>query len=1140
MAIVSFHDNPLAQGSKVTKEYNEDVTLGQALEDLEAGENQFVVNINGEIPEQLELDHILKPDDIVNINIFLAGGQGRANTQGKTIAAITTIIGIGLALNPATSAIGVGLIVQGTIGFVTAVINRIPNDDPQQNPIERASTPVYSLNAAGNNSRPFSSLPLCLSGRGFRFYPDYDSKPYGGYQVYETFEDTLYFWQFEQLRTVFPAQQFIPLTDLPTTERIAFNGTSTFTGYPHQVSYTCFPNDTDFDVFRYGGFNSINGSFSLPGGGFGPTFNSTSFFSDDYTNNFLRGARPVGEPCNNIRFREPCLVVFVDPADPNQGSWTFVENFNDHRLNGAPLNLRPTNQAISVTIQCLRVEPNATFEKSANKIYHHFNFGFGDLEIIDDRLINTDLNELNSPIENTGNTESIFLNNTVIQNSRFPNQWPILPLPFVPNPLNNHNWDIGVNLDRAPFESVDQIEGGELQNNIQDNQASFNGPAAPVSLTDQNSYNWIFREGPEHTFMIEIDLEGVMFRSDPVFGIIGIERRYQFQYRRRDVGNGTPWIAFPGLGPLGELTIRNGDTHVYRRTLNSGQLPIDQYEIRGRRIDLDDGDLNDDSDANDNSNLNMPFVRFFQDEFNPNIGENRKSIEIVATGQVQGNIGRYSANVRNKCWVYNPVAGTYSWDFSSNPADLYLYFLRGGYYNESADGSFQFPFSPTIGWVNSGDHPDSGERMWGCGLREKRIDFDSIQQWWVFCDERNLTFDHYYAAENTCFEILKDIAAAGRASPSWHNGSLGVVFEDPDMPVSAVYGMFNIRRGSFNINYNHDQLADEIIGQYIDREDEWISREVKSLMPNAQTGINEVRIDLTGVTDRRNAQRESNLLAARQYYQRRTITFETDIEGFCSIRGDVIGIQHDLAQWEFSSRISDIGIQGMNITSAKIMCEIDKEITDAVIRLPDGELIDLEVSVSGSDVEIVTELPSSFGPMFFGENGENQSSVFVDSCAEDFILFLGSTPTPFKRARITELSPVDQNTIRITAVDEDPAIYSREFVNVDPEDAPDVFLPENQDHIRPCASIFEACVIESENGVKVSWQTEGAIGVEIYVSINGAPEFQYMSPSGFTLLGTCAEIPAGPGDVLTIRIEPVSTGEFDSQNEIINFEVPNG
>lgn len=368
-------------------------------------------------------------------------------------------------------------------------------------------------------------------------------------------------------------------------------------------------------------------------------------------------------------------------------------------------------------------------------------------------------------------------------------------------------------------------------------------------------------------------------------------------------------------------------------------------------------------------------------------GIKRLAVKIKASSQLNGNLDQLSAIASAKCPVWTGLA--WVTQATSNPAWWFLWFARGG----------------TIG----------GRRAYGAGLPDSRIDIEQLKLWGAWCDLKALTINAVIDQPQTCAETLTIIARAGRAAPTWSSGKLGVVWDQSGLPVVAHFGMSNIKRGSFQVNYSTEQLADEVVVQFINPGKDWAQDSVRALGPGVTTPNSTATIELFGCTDSDMAGREASLLAARQVYHRRQVSFETDFEGMVCQRGDVISISHDLTSWDYSGRL---------VSGTASVLQLDRSVpfTPATshyigIRKPDGTYAIYDVDyVSGESSTLTLTTPMAFSP---------DADVNHPPC--DYLWFFGPQATPGKKFKIIEIAPSGDRDLRLTCIDEIDAYYTAEI-----------------------------------------------------------------------------------------------------------------
>ena len=188
-------------------------------------------------------------------------------------------------------------------------------------------------------------------------------------------------------------------------------------------------------------------------------------------------------------------------------------------------------------------------------------------------------------------------------------------------------------------------------------------------------------------------------------------------------------------------------------------------------------------------------------------------------------------------------------------------------------GTYLPPYSPTYGWQNYAGHPNNTSHIFGGGYTDDKLDMDKILEWAFFCDENNLKLDLVLKDEESVADTLEKIANVGRASVTYYGGTLSVVFEDPEQVPVCMFGMGNILAGPFAVDYSVGDPVRRVRAQFVNREN-WETEEVEALVPFSDPEVvKEIEMTFVGITEKSQAQREVNILAARQYYQKRTYTF---------------------------------------------------------------------------------------------------------------------------------------------------------------------------------------------------------------------------------------------------------------------------
>lgn len=680
------------------------------------------------------------------------------------------------------------------------------------------------------------------------------------------------------------------------------------------------------------------------------------------------------------------------------------------------------------------------------------------------------------------------------------------------------------------------------------------GPAdTAVNDGDQTDNEiWVRRTSPRDTVHCQIDLVGRLHRLGGA-GVLPNTAEFLIEYKSDPVnGSGAQpnWTPIPGPTPA-NVVITNFDINEVRYPVCIDFPLADYWDVRVRQITQDSTDPNNVIEFEARS---FRFQRaFVSNIFGGNIvtgssvnyasegyesrGQNRVGLIVQATEQLNGIVDKYNAVVKSRCWTY--VGGdvwdqslpgqsaNWVWGFSKNPADWFLHMALGGYYNS---GNKPFPFVGK-GW-HLGPHAENEELMFGGGLAHNRIDYAEIIRWRAWCAAEGLQVSAWIQNTETVYEILHKIAAVGRGSPSWYPGKLSIVWEDKDLTATAIYNVGNILLETFSVSYISAALPDTYRSTFTESLNNRYEQDyVEARRPGITGFRREVgQLDLWGVVNRQQAMRETRLEAARTLFQRRIIKFQTDIEGFHTVRGDVISIAHDVTRWAINGRARSLIMDGTNVVGLELGREEKWDGSGplyVMARMPSGDLVQGEVVPwTGPAKEIYFTAPLwdavDYGPGYSNQFGEEIPGVTAESLCnlgpQEYLYQIGPKQTPGKLARVIKVTPRVDGVFEMECVDEYEGLWLHDVAQEE-EDWTLYNPPESGALIHPCVRglIFHKDI---KGKTWLSWEAEGASCFSVGVSVNGG---QWANISGVS--GTSLEI--GDYDVgtnLTFSVCPEIDG----------------
>lgn len=399
-----------------------------------------------------------------------------------------------------------------------------------------------------------------------------------------------------------------------------------------------------------------------------------------------------------------------------------------------------------------------------------------------------------------------------------------------------------------------------------------------------------------------------------------------------------------------------------------------EYDVRVRRV------TGDSTDSRLQNKTNWSVMKSYQTDTASYVGQNRIGISIRASEQLNGVIQQMSVTASAKANYYNGSAWVYA--ETSNPAHWFMDFVLGR-------------------------KDKNGNLMYGVGLPTSQIDYVGLAAWASFCATEGLTFNSVLDGQQTAADVINGIARAGFASPSWASGKLGAVWDKRNASPVAAFGMSNIIKGSFQVSYITEQLAEEIVVRYVNPNKDWNQDEVRVNVPGVTNPTRTSSIDLWGCTSTSMAGKFANYIAAQQYYRTRRITWDCDFEGFVCSRGDVVILSHDLTQWGYSGR--PVSVDGNVITLDRAVPR-NGSAEYLMLKDPDGTMTTYTVLADTGEHNQIT-LAST--PDF--QNGY---------LPLDHVWFFSPLETPGKKVKILSVQPVSESRVQIVATDEYPEFYS--------------------------------------------------------------------------------------------------------------------
>lgn len=552
---------------------------------------------------------------------------------------------------------------------------------------------------------------------------------------------------------------------------------------------------------------------------------------------------------------------------------------------------------------------------------------------------------------------------------------------------------------------------------------------------------------------------------------------YQWRWIEHPHAKGKPWrgVAPDPLLETGLLATTRMKGAKQSATYKSvtWSVPRGRYEIQVWKVSADIKDSN----GRKSNETAVSQILAFQVDDADYTDQLRVALRIKATSQLHGAIDSFSALAKARAPVWNGTV--YEQKYTQNPAWWFLFFALGRVRSK-------------VG------------RIYGAGLSMSQIDTASINAWAAWCEEKNLRFSYVLDRKLSGADMLRIIARCGRASPTWQSGKLGVVWDAAEQPSVAMFGPFNIKAGSFRVNYINDNTPDEIILNFTNKDRDYQMDEVRVKVPGATTALNPLQLDLDGCVDVGMAGREANLIAASQIWHRRRISWETDIEGWVASRGDVVELSHDLTVWGYSGRLLDC-----NGTNLRLSQHIPTGTGTMLLRDPSGNMKMVRVEGGDGETDEVTIVSDLDGFPLPGSVG------WESIPAMDWAFFFDPHATPGRRFKIVEVQPIGDEGVRFSAVDDDAGYYASEL-------NPYVHTPPRDGELL-AGWVFGVGFVETVTdaasravNLRINWTPSSEIRCNVIVKVNGTEVVAEETLARYVV------VPAVRGDTVSVAITPIS------------------
>lgn len=290
-------------------------------------------------------------------------------------------------------------------------------------------------------------------------------------------------------------------------------------------------------------------------------------------------------------------------------------------------------------------------------------------------------------------------------------------------------------------------------------------------------------------------------------------------------------------------------------------------------------------------------------------------------------------------------------------------------------------------------------------------------------DELGYEFNYVFDTRTSMWEAMTLIAKACRCLPVVNGSVISMVRDEKtDIPV-AMFAPHNIVKGSFRYETKlaNVDAHDGYLVEYID-EETWKRETVPCVARTAEgaaleQGLNPETIQLPGITNRATAYFEGTYIRQCSRLLRHNVVFKTGLEGYIPLVGDMISVSFDVPKWGVSGFL--VSATGNTFTPPERLTLFEPGYSRIVFRKKDGTAAG-PLTVIGESAE-----PDENGRYSYVMDGDFDASWLSGYSDSEPVLFMYGRGNDYHRlAKITAISPADDDTVEITAHTYEPEVFN--------------------------------------------------------------------------------------------------------------------
>lgn len=241
------------------------------------------------------------------------------------------------------------------------------------------------------------------------------------------------------------------------------------------------------------------------------------------------------------------------------------------------------------------------------------------------------------------------------------------------------------------------------------------------------------------------------------------------------------------------------------------------------------------------------------------------AIRVKASNQINGTADGFAGTVVSIAKDYDNVSLTWIERATRNPASLFRHVLQ---------------------------HPGNAQ-----AVADAEIDLVGLAAWHDFCRVNSFMFDAVVVDTRSTLDLLRDIAAAGRASPTIRDGKWTVIIDQPRSSVAQAFTPHN--SWGFEASKALPILPHAFRVAFVNSEKGYQPDEMIVYNDGYSAGNATLfeSLNFPGVTTRAAIFKHARFHFAQLKLRPELYTINADLEHLICNRGDLVKLAHDIPQW---------------------------------------------------------------------------------------------------------------------------------------------------------------------------------------------------------------------------------------------------